>query len=294
MNSRWALLVLVLPALPLHAVTDQFLAPDSLELKDGRTVRGLILRNSVDSVVLQEEFGENIYPKSQIVRIRDEADTGDMFTDVTRKGDLPPWRVIANDLRTHDTIKSLVEIPATAVDVGEFRNVPYLSFRVNDDVELNIYGDPKHPAGIELGIYGLRRGDKKLQKMLIAYLAGFLTSREEIAAIYSLDMRQDLKTAGDLTFETTPPNAPDAFGAWWISLYNKKALDSIRLTDAQYASLTLPMDKVVDKKGRVIAGGWSHDEMMESGRIEAEGKKSQILIRGFYRDANGDFRLIKK
>ena len=96
-----------------------------------------------------------------------------LYTEMNRKGKLPSWRVIANDLRTHDTIKSLVEIPATVIDNGEFKNVPYKSFRVNNDVELNIYGDPENPAGIELGIYGPKSGERNCAKFFVAIWQAF-------------------------------------------------------------------------------------------------------------------------
>ncbi len=294
MNSRALALLLstALLAAPLPAQDDQFKAPDTIVLKDGRTVRGLIIKNSVDSVLLQEEFGEKVYPKSEIVRIRDEADIDILFTDVHRRGDLPSWRVIANDLRTHDEIKSFVEIPATTISTGEFKNVPYKSFRVNRDIEMNIYGDPNDPCGVELGIYGSRKTSAKARSMLRSYLAGFLTTRAEIAALYGLDLKGSKADAGDITFEATPPEAEDAFGAWWISLYNKKDLDALRLSDAEYAALTKPADQVIDKRGRLLAHGWSHDELDLSARIDDE--DAPVLLKGFFRDKNGDFRLLSQ
>ncbi len=295
MNSRAFLAAGFIGLLPLAlpAADDTFHAPDSIVLKDGRTVRGLIIKNSVDSVLLQQEFEEKSYPKSEIVRIRDEADIGVLFTDITRRGDLPSWRVIANDLRMHDEIKSVVEIPATAVDIGEFRNVPYKSFRVNGDIEMNIYGDPNDPAGVELGIYGRRANNRELQHVLRAYLAGFLTSRAELAALYGIDFKGGKKMAGDLTFEITLPSAPDAYGAWWISLYSLKDLDSVRLSDAQYAALTKPVNEVIDRQGRIIASGWTEKDLVQSERLEKAGEGAKVLLRGFYRDANGNFQLLK-
>ncbi len=294
MNSRAFLAIAFAVLLPITVIAadDSFHAPDSIVLKDGRTVKGLIIRNSVDSVLIQEEFGETTIPKSEIVRIRDEADIGILFTDIHRKGDLPSWRVIANDLRMHDNIKSVVEIPATAITVGEFRNVPYKSFRVNRDIELNIYGDPNDPAGLELGIYGGRSNDPKAQHILRAYLAGFLTTRAELAALYSLDLKGGIKTAGDLTLEITPKNAPDAYGAWWISLYNAKDLAAAKLSDVEYAALTKPADEVIDRRGRVIANGWTAKDLAKSERLDDLGEKAPVLLRGFYRDANGDFRIL--
>jgi hypothetical protein len=275
-----------------HMRGEEFHAPDSLVLKNGETVHGLIIKNSVDNVLMQEKYEERSYPKSEIVRILDEPDIGIAFTDLERKGSLPSWRVIANDLRTHDAIKSLIQIPATAITIGDFKNVPYLSFRVNRDIEMNIYGDPSDPAGLELGIYGSRVGDSKLQHTLRAYIAGYLTTRAELAALYSLDFKGGLKKAGEITFEITPKTAPDAYGAWWISLYNVKALAQARLTDARYAALTKPASEVIDNHGRVLAENWTSKELSQSERLQKLHGRASILPRGFYRDSNGDFRIL--
>jgi hypothetical protein len=293
MNSRFFVFATLAMLGALRADTDTLSkAPDTLVLKDGRVVHGLIIKNSSDSVLLQSKMEEKSYPKNEIVRIRDEPDTAMMFTESNQAGDLPPWRIIANDLRTHDSIRSLEEIPATMIDQGEFRNVPYRSFRVNRDIELNIYGDPEDPAGIELGIYGSRSGNDKLRRSLRSYLAGYLATRREIAALYSLSLDGGLRQAGELVVEVTPRTAPDAYGAWWISLYNKRLLADTRLSDTDYAKLTRPMSEVTDKNGRLLANGWTHQQMMMSEKIQDIGRSATLLLRGFYRDKNGDFRLL--
>ena len=296
MNPKfwYASILLILLNLPagLRAADDPDRSPDTLHLLDGKVVHGLIIKNSSNSVLIQQENGELDIPKSKIVRIIDNADRNVLYTGMNRKGQLPSWRVIANDLRTHDAVKSLVEIPATVIDVADFRNVPYKSFRVNEEVELNIYGDPENPAGVELGIYGPRSADKKLRKLLRAYLAGFLTTREEIAALYSLGLRKGKTQVGNIVIEITPANAFDAYGAWWVSLYNPTALEQVRLSDAEYKRLVRPFDEVIGKKGRVISGGWSRKEAERSRKVRAEGSSARVILKGFYRDDNGVFRLI--
>lgn len=282
-------LLFIAASTALHAADDSHRAPDTVLLKDGTRLQGLIIKNTATDVTLQHEFTERIIPKDDILRIDDHPDI--LYTDVPKKGDLPSWRVIANDLRTHDDIKSLIEIPATMVDEGVFRHVPYKSFRVNGNIELNVFGDPNDPCGIELGIYGPSSGNKDLRRMLRGYLAGFLTSREEVGALYSLDLDEGIVEAGALTLEITPKDAPDAYGAWWISLYHKKGLDAVRLDAAEYARLTKPMDEVIDQRGRVL-GQWSAEEAAKSERMDEEDDDTPVLLRGFYRDKNGDFRLI--
>ena len=289
-----AVVILLLASARIFCSTGDgsFKAPDSLVLKDGRTVRGLIIKNAVDSVTIQQEFGEETYQKSAIVRIRDEADIGVAYTDIFRKGNLPSWRVIANDLRTRDGIKSLVEIPATTIDNGIFKNVPYLSFRANKDVELNIYGNPNDPAGIEMGLYGRTADNDKLRKILRSYLAGFLTNRGELAALYAIDFSGGKRTTGSITIEITPKTAPDAYGAWWISLYNSKSVDAVRMRTADYERLTKLPSEVVGKDGRVIASGWTKEDLKIAKKAGKLGVNSHVILRGFYRDAKGDFQVI--
>ena len=296
MNSTFgcaAVVVLMLNlVLSLHATDDPDRSPDTLQLLDGTVVHGLIIKNSRDSVLIQQETGELDIPKSKIVRIIDNADRDVLYTGMNRKGQLPSWRVIANDLRTHDAVKSLVEIPATVIDVADFKNVPYKSFRVNEDVELNIYGDPENPAGVELGIYGPRSIDKKLRKLLRAYLAGFLTTREEIAALYSLGLNKGKTQVGNIVLEITPAHAFDAYGAWWVSLYTPSGLNGVRLSDSEYNRLVKPFNEVIGKKGRVISGGWSRKDAERSRKVREQGASAKVIMKGFYRDDNGVFRLI--
>lgn len=283
-------------ALPVLA---DFSPPDSIVLKDGTEVPGLIIQNTADAVLLQEEFAENWYPKTEIVRILDEADDNIVFTDALRKGTLPSWRIIVNDLRGHDIIRSLVEIPSTTIDVGIFQNVPYKSFRVNQDVEINIFGDPKSPAGVEVGVYGPRKSNARLQKTLRSFLAGYMTSRDEIDALYNLDFEGGKTQAGNLTFEVTPPTAEDAYGAWWISVFNEDELNAIRLSDSDYDALTVPMSEVVDDKGMVtmISDLLRLDRIIRLDptrptRMGDDLDGTPVIARGFYRDESGNFRLL--
>lgn len=290
LSSSLALMLATAP-ISIQAADDSFRAPDSILLKDGRVVRGLIIKNTSHEVLLQEEKTETTYPKSEIVRINDAANINIEFTDVPEKGELPAWRVIANDLRTNDAIKSLEEIPATRIDNGVFKNIPYMSFRVNSNVELNIYGNPEDPAGIEFGIYGGQSGDRKLRRTLRSYLAGYLTTRDEVATLYSLGFEGGVKDSGRLTFEITPKDAPDAYGAWWISLYNKKDLNAARLSDKAYAKVTVPVEQVVDKKGRVIPTTLENAQNKLLDTVDALKVSARNAMYGFYRDKDGRFRL---
>jgi hypothetical protein len=50
--------------------------------------------------------------------------------------------------------------------------------------------------------------------------------------------------------------------------------------------------EVIDRHGRVISGGWSRKEAQKSKKINKLGDSAKVLLRGFYRDDDGVFRLI--
>ncbi len=295
MNSNQTLSVIfginVICAAALHAIAPN-MAPDTIFLKNGTEVKGIIVENTSDSVTIQQAYSEVTVSKEDIVRIRDEADDSAYFASMQRRGSLPPWRLIVNDLRLHDKIKSFEQVPATVIAGGEFKNVPYQSFRINGDIEMNIYGDPDDPAAVEVGVYGRRKNDRRLHQMLRQYLAGYLTSRDELRALYSIPPTGGSADAGDMRLSVTLPDDPDSYGAWWVGVSNPKQLDQIRMSDEDYAKLVRPVEEVFDKDGKVLSSAWRDEEVSLSRRISQMGEDAQVFLRGFYRDENGRFQMI--
>ncbi len=279
--------------LEASAASSNAMTPDTIQLTSGKTLSGLIVKQTNSGVTIQLPYGEQTVKNEDIVRIRNVDDDEMRFTRVLAPGSLPPWRVIANDLRNQDEIKTFQQIPATGVDNGVFKNVPYISFRANQFLELNIYGDPDDPAGIELGVYGPQRSAEETHKILRQFLGSYLTTTDEIRALYALNQKGDTQKVGSITLEITSPDAPDAYGAWWISFYNEKKLNQIRLTDAEYSKLTMPVDEVVDKKGQAKILEWETRDVNRSARAKKERKTGRLFFDGFYRDKDGNFHIFE-
>lgn len=279
------------PALAAPKPLSQTSLPDTIEMKDGRSLRGLILRNTADSLLLQTEHTEIDIPKSDIRRIRDQVDGEIVFAEVTAKGKLPAWRSMVLDMREHDSIKSFQQIPATTIDNGYLKNIPYLSFRVNTQSEFNVYGNPDDPVALEFGMYGKRRNSTKYRQIIREFLAGHLNSREEIAALYSISLNGGRKQVGNLVFEITPPKNADAYGGWWIAVYDAKRLDGARIGDKQYAAVTKPFEEVNNPDGTLKQRNLEAQENWLSASVE---KLTGMIpkVRGFYRDKQGVFRFI--
>lgn len=289
---KWSLVVVLsLTPVFLHAQDEGYAEPDSVLLKDGSTQRGVIVKNSADAVFLQQRYGISEFPKSNIVRIFDGVDVGMEFVEAEKKGDLPSWRVMVNDIRNNDAIKSLIQIPATRIDNGYLKNVPYLSFRINDYIEMNIYGNPDDPAAIEFGMYGKLVSSDKMRRVLRSFMAGFLSSRKEVGAIYSIPFTGGEKSAGDFRIRITPASAPDAYGGWWICLYNPKTLAAARVGDVAYAKATTAFGQVVDASGKVRKGVATGEYVSQSPRAHNGGDSASHFIPGFLREPGGWLRL---
>jgi len=308
MKNVCALLVvwILLAEMPAGRASERG-APDRLELKSGKSVRGMIVRNTASAVVLQEKDREVAYPKSAIARIYDEDDGDIFFTRILEPGLLPPWRAIANDLRSHDSIQSVAEIPAARIEQGIFRNIPYKSFRINKTIEANIYGDPENPVALEIGLYGGQKNSTELRRLLRGYTAGYLSTREELGALYSLDLRGGKARAGRITLEIIPPKDPRSYGTWWICLYRENDLDGARVSDPAYAAATIPAADIRSRQGRLpekALGGWAMSEARrlrgEMTRMQEEAmetarqlsRRAQDYVGGFFRDKDGNVRLL--
>ncbi len=273
-------------------MSQEKLLPDTLVLNDGTSLHGLIIKNNAKEVVLQERKGEQTIPKSHIRRIEDQGHSQLYFADIVDPHKLPPWQMIVQDLRTDDNIRSFEQIPPTAIESGYLRNVPYFSFRINKHVEMNVYGNPEDPVCLEFGVY--EHGSKKItmfKKLIREYLAGTLESRAEIAALYALKECGDERQVGTLRFKISPPTSPDAYGGWWISVYDPKRLEKARVSDAVYDRETLPFNEVNTKSGKLREDrNMNHAKFLN--KTMMNWSQIQPDLRGFYRDKMGDLQLL--
>ncbi len=276
---------------PKPVPINQRTTPDTLELEDGTSLQGLILKNTADSVLFQSDNREILMPKSEIRRIRDEIDGELYFPDITAPGMLPSWHAMVFDLRNSDEIGSMQQIPATRVTEGLLRRIPYLSFRINTQSEFNIYGDPNNPVALEFGMYGKHKSSAKYHQIVREFLAGHLNKREEIAALYALSFKGDKKQVGHLVFTITPPKYADSNGGWWLCVYNAKRIEGARIGEKQYAAVTWPFEEVSHRDGRLRKENLKSSESWLAALMTSPtGTKPKI--RGFYRDKQGIFRLL--
>jgi hypothetical protein len=131
--------------------------------------------------------------------------------------------------------KDLKQVPSEVIDTGIFQYVPYLTYETSRG-ELNIYGDPQHPAGVEIGIYA---GKTSTKQELRSLMAGLLQQAADRELVLGLSLDEDKLERAGLTFEVTPPTADESYGGWWISIYDAAAIGRARASDAELKTIAV-------------------------------------------------------
>lgn len=177
---------------------------------------------------------------------------------------IPSWNVIVAALGKQSWAQPLQQIPATVIDNGVMRNIPYVSYRCGDgDYEMNIYGDPDAPAAVEIGVYRKLLADDQAKTNCADFLASLMADAADGKAIRALDRSgANLVTLDGMTFEITPETSEDAYGGWWVSAYDQQALDNARASDAEMlliaqAPAADPIASPTPSSPSDVSSGWS-------------------------------------
>ncbi len=268
------------------------LAPDLIIMKDGTVEEGLVIKNDATAVVLEQPGGDRIIQKHDIQRIDDANKNLSYFADLTNRDKAPPWRMMVQDMRCNDAVKSFMQIPPTKIDGGYLKNVPYLSFNINNRAEMNIYGNPRDPACVEFGAYAHGEKLKLLQGIARQFFAGYIGSRSALATLYRLNLSGDKQRSGKFIYRVTPSSDPDSNGGWWLAIYDPVRLEKARVSDAVYDQMTLPSHDIRAKDGKL-----KHDleekyrQFLNLSMMRWLGKLPGF--HGFYRDSNNKLQVMR-
>lgn len=148
---------------------------------------------------------------------------------------LPALEAVVKAARAQPWGADLKQIPATVIEVGELASVPYLSFAGND-VELNVYGDPASPAGIEVGT----KSDSPEVRASVRGFIGGLLNEADRKPLDSIPEGQEVVADG-LALEITPPTAADGFGAWWVTASHPAAILNAKASVGEMNEMALPV-----------------------------------------------------
>jgi hypothetical protein len=177
----------------------------------------------------------------------------------------------------------LKQVPATVIDQGLLRHVPYFSFRAGD-YEVNVYGDPRHPACLEIGLHESQLGSQPAKVRCVEFLAAALDDSGDRALLNTLNVAKDVKRRAGLTFEVTPETAPDAYGGWWISVYDVPALDRSRASEKELQTIAVRRQAVGKTSESEVGTGWTAQDLAfaRPARENTSGS-DRIYVRRYHR-----------
>lgn len=274
---------------------------DVIRLKNGGALEGVVLRESPDAVTVRLKYATVTLDRLEIEAIEKKAEA-----PAPPGARLARWDKAVETAARRPWGVDLRQIPATVIDKGVLKNVPYISHRAGD-YELNLYGDPDAPAGLEIGVHRALLRNTDAKKDCVELLASLLSDPEDVAVLRSLSIAQDKKERAGLTFEVTPETAEDAYGGWWVTVYDLKALDEVRLSDedlkeasqaeeeleddepepAKKPEPVKPPPAVKKRPPQEVIYLWRRPEVRQQARPVKTGKIRRVWVRGLHRVRGG-------
>jgi hypothetical protein len=265
---------------------------DTIYLKGGGKLNGVILKEDELQVIIRVKITTCTVKRSEIdsivrtpVQMQSEADTSRISS----------WERCVEAAIRKPYFSEIQAIPATVIDKGVLKYVPYMSFK-SGNYELNIYGDPATPACIEIGVTGDLLRSEQAKKNCIAFMRSVLTQKQDQEVIGSLKLLKDSKVVYGMTFEITPETAEDAYGGWWVSVYDEKALDKSRASDKELAAITVRKSEIrsagtgkskdsgkAENVARDEGEDWKSDDLRYARTVPGESGGGLVYVRGYSR-----------
>jgi hypothetical protein len=209
-------------------------------LTSGQVVSGEVIQQTDSGVLIKLDYGTFTYPTSMIKNVQRGAPASSPTAASEQR--IPDWGRVVSSLASKPWAHELKQVPATVVSVGVLKNVPYVSFRcASGGYELNIYGDPDQPAGIEIGVLNYQLKNDFAKSNCLSFIADVLPQEDDKTIVRNLKQAKDMATRSGFTFETTLPTEADAYNGWWISVYSEKALDDARASQNELRQITEPL-----------------------------------------------------
>ncbi len=215
--------------------------------------------------------------------------------EIEKPGRLADWETVLVKLGAKRWATDLKQIPATVIDVGVLKHVPYRSFRVADDTyEVNVYGDPDFPSGIEIGVVRGHLATSEQKQRCREFLADLLNDVEDRVLIPKIVGDEGAEGRGDLSIEVTPHTGEDSYGGWWVSAYLGDALEKSRATEAELQVITVARETKSKPPARPTPAAepsvstpkitWSPSEVRQARQpASTTSSGDRVYVRGYYR-----------
>ena len=225
------MMILALALLPTGARAESVV----VTLKSGGRVEGGLISESEGELVVRLAHGSIRVPRRDVKSVERGPDAPRPAAPPSER--LPGWNHVIEVILAEPQGPSLRQIPATVIEVGPLARVPYVSHRFGA-LELNVYGDPDHPAGYEVGIVQGAGASEAGKRDCLRVARALLPADADRLALDALSLTKDRREAKGLVLEVTPPEAEDSYGGWWVSIYDPAGLERARASAAELEAIT--------------------------------------------------------
>jgi hypothetical protein len=230
--NRWTLLAIL-------GITGAASA-DTIRLKNGGTLDGVVVKEGDGAVVVRLKYATVTLDRSDIESLDKKAPAAAAPATAAR---LARWDRSIEVVAARPWAGEFRQIPATVIDKGILKNVPYMSHR-SGNTEFNLYGDPDDPAGLEIGVMKELLKSDAAKAECLEVIALLLSDPKDAAALRSLHLKPGKVERDGVVFEITPETAEDAYEGWWISVYSPKLLDEARATDEELKRIAITEEEL--------------------------------------------------
>jgi hypothetical protein len=266
---------------------------DKITLSSGTVIDCIVLSETPERITYHKGSSTFSLPRDQVLEVKRDPAVAAKPTIAADR--LPSMDEVVLLLSKQDWAATLEQIPATVIDKGILKRVPYASHRAGD-YEINVYGNPESPACVEIGIYRTLLKDPKAQQNCFAFISTLLDP-QRAAVLAKLNRAKDSGKLGEWTIEITAPTDEDAYGGWWISVYSEAALDKSRASAEEMKAITVTRASVApvpagpdNEKVAVTGDGprdtWSSSDLSRS-RAPSSGEASSgggsVYVKGYTR-----------
>ena len=213
---------------------------DVVILEKGGVLTGKVLKQDDDGVLIQMESGTHRYPRSWIKEVKKEPAAAPHVSNNGQR--IPDWAQIVTLLANTTWSDGLKQVPATMIETGIWKNVPYISFQCQfAGYELNIFGDLGKPAAVQIGAMSFLKNSDEARSNCVSLICSVLANADDRKMIRALSWQQkDVQKHKGMTFETVMPDEWGAYGGWWVSVYSEEALAAARASDEELLTFTQP------------------------------------------------------
>jgi hypothetical protein len=214
---------------------------DVVVLTDGQVISGEVLQQDEKGVLIKMDYGTFTFPNSRVKDVKKEVPSA-RLNENTVTNRIPDWGRILTTLKACEWGNGLKQIPATVIETGSLKNVPYVSFRcAGGCYELNIYGDLDRPAGFEIGVQKPLLQSDAARSNCVEFVCSTLRSEDDRKVVREIKWTKDVVKRDGLTFETTLPTEEDSYGAWWISIYDETEIVAARASGKEILAISEPV-----------------------------------------------------